>query len=75
LAGTAIASFQENVFMKTILIAALVGVAVAGVIYYLNDREGAEKLMGDIKDNATDAFNKISGNLGKMKEKADGVMA
>lgn len=61
--------------MKTILVAALVGVAVAGVIYYLNDREGAEKLMGDIKDNASDALSKITDSFGKVKEKADGVMA
>ena len=61
--------------MKTILVAALVGVAVAGVIYYLNDREGAEKLMGDIKGNASDALNKITSSIGKVKEQADGVMA
>lgn len=42
--------------MNKILLTVLIGAAVAGVVYYLYDKEGAEKMMGDIKDSATDAF-------------------
>lgn len=47
----------------------LVGAAVAGVIYYIVDREGAEELLGDVKDAAQDAYDKMNEGLAGVKSK------
>lgn len=56
--------------MGKFFLTVLVGAAVAGVVYYLYDKEGAEKLMGNVRDAATDAFDKASS---KFTKAADGV--
>lgn len=44
--------------MNKILIGALVCAAVAGLIYYLNDPEKVNDQLGDLKDKASDAFDR-----------------
>ena len=56
--------------MNKILLTVIIGAAVAGVLYYLYDREGAEKLMGDVKDAASDAFGQVKDRFGKSVEEA-----
>lgn len=51
--------------MNKILIGALVAAAVAGVVYYLYDQEGFNDTVSDLKDKATDTFNKVKDGLGK----------
>jgi dsDNA-binding SOS-regulon protein len=47
----------------------LVGAAVAGVIYYIVDREGAEELLGEVKGAAQDAYDKMNEGLAGVKSK------
>jgi hypothetical protein len=54
--------------MGKFFLTVLVGAAVAGVVYYLYDREGAEKLMGNVKDATTDAFGKITDKFSKTQD-------
>jgi hypothetical protein len=54
--------------MGKILLTVLIGAAVAGVVYYLVDEEGAKKVMGNIKDSATDAFDQIGKRFGKVTD-------
>ena len=56
--------------MNKVLLTVLIGAAVAGVVYYLYDKEGAEKLMGDVKDAASDAFNNVKDRFGKVADEA-----
>ncbi len=51
--------------MSKLFMTVLIGAAVAGVVYYLYDREGAEKLMGNVKDAASDAFDKATDHFTK----------
>lgn len=44
--------------MNKILVGALVCAAVAAVVYYLNDPEKVNDQLGDLKDKASDAFDK-----------------
>lgn len=60
--------------MNKVLLTVLVGAAVAGVVYYLLDEEGAKKLATNIKDAATDAYDKVSESLGKAKNQAADAM-
>ncbi|HWJ27585.1 MAG TPA: hypothetical protein VNS32_13655 [Flavisolibacter sp.] len=53
--------------MGKLLLTALAGAAVAGIVYYLIDEEGAKKMMGDIKDAASDAYNKMNDHWGKVE--------
>lgn len=47
----------------------LVGAAVAGVIYYIVDREGAEELLGEVKDAAQDAYDKMNEGIANVNRK------
>lgn len=47
----------------------LVGAAVAGVIYYIVDREGAEELLGEVKDAAQDAYDKMNEGIASVNRK------
>jgi hypothetical protein len=60
--------------MNKILLTVLIGAAVAGVVYYLYDKEGAEKMMGDIKDSATDAFGQVKDKFSKTSNDMAGSM-
>ena len=42
--------------MKGLLATIVIGAAVAGVVYYLLDKEGAEELYTDLKDKAKGAY-------------------
>jgi hypothetical protein len=53
----------------------VLGAAVAGVIYYLLDKEGAEKLYSEVKDTAKDAYDKVNDQLGDLKKKASDSVA
>jgi hypothetical protein len=55
--------------MKGLITTILVGAAVAGLIYYLRDKEGAEKTLGEIRDAATDAYGKMTSKLGKVQDR------
>lgn len=54
--------------MGKILLTALAAGAVAGIVYYLIDEEGAKKMMGNIKDAATDAYDKMNEHWGKVEK-------
>jgi|GraSoiStandDraft_46_1057282.scaffolds.fasta_scaffold2388574_1 hypothetical protein len=54
--------------MNKVLLTVLIGAAVAGVVYYLYDKESAEKLMGDVKDAASDAFNNVKDRFNKASD-------
>ena len=69
-AGTRIACTIENTKMKKILLGALVCAAVAGVVYYLNNPEKVNEQLGDLKDKASDAFDKVKDSLGKTQKSA-----
>ncbi|HWJ92561.1 MAG TPA: YtxH domain-containing protein [Flavisolibacter sp.] len=56
--------------MKKILLGALVCAAVAGVVYYLNNPEKFNEQLGDLKDKASDAFDKVKDGLGKTQKSA-----
>lgn len=60
--------------MKKILLGALVCAAVAGVVYYLYDKEGATDKLSDLKDKATDAFDKVKDGIGKGQRMANQSM-
>ncbi|HEV7620135.1 MAG TPA: YtxH domain-containing protein [Flavisolibacter sp.] len=60
--------------MNKILLTVIIGAAVAGVVYYLYDREGAEKLMADVKDAASDALEQITDHISKVGEDAANAM-
>jgi hypothetical protein len=57
--------------MKGLIATILVGAAVAGVIYYLVDREGAEDLLNNAKDSASNAFDKVKDSFGKVSGKVN----
>ena len=57
--------------MKNILIAALVvGVAAAGVILYLNNRDELAETWDELSDSAEDAYDKVDSKMSKAKKKA-----
>jgi uncharacterized protein YdbL (DUF1318 family) len=60
--------------MGKILLTVLIGAAVAGVVYYLVDEEGAKKVMGNIKDAATDAYDQIGKKFGKVTDDVNSAM-
>ena len=70
--GIRIALLQKIIVMK-LLTTILVGAAVAGVIYYLVDREGAEELLGEVSDAAKDAYGKMNDSLADVKQKFTGA--
>ncbi|GAC1426605.1 MAG: hypothetical protein NVS1B13_14140 [Flavisolibacter sp.] len=55
--------------MKKILLVALIGAAVAGVVYYLNDPEKFADTVDDLKDKAGDAFDKAKKTFSKSEDK------
>jgi hypothetical protein len=57
--------------MKNILITALVvGVAAAGVILYLNNRDEVSETWDELSDSAEDAYDKADSKMSKAKRKA-----
>lgn len=57
--------------MKNILIAAfVVGVATAGVILYLNNRDSVSEALDDISDSAEEAYGKAKSKVTNAKQKA-----
>ena len=44
--------------MNKLFIASILGVAIAGVLYYMYDKKGAEKLIDNILDSATSTIEK-----------------
>ncbi len=57
--------------MKNILIAALVvGVAAAGVILYLNNRDELSETWDELSDSAEDAYDKANSKMSNAKRKA-----
>ena len=57
--------------MKNILIAALVvGVAAAGVILYLNNKDEVSETWDELSDSAEDAYDKMNSKMTKAKRKA-----
>jgi len=54
--------------MKKILVGALVCAAVAGIVYYLNDPEKFNEKVGDLKNKADDALNKVKSGLSKAEK-------
>jgi hypothetical protein len=63
-------NYLQTQHMNKILLGALVCVAVAGVVYYLNNPEKVNDQLSGLKDKASDALGKAKDSLGK---KADGV--
>ena len=57
--------------MKKILIGALVCAAVAGVIYYLNDPESFNDTVDDLKDKASDTYNKVKKGVSKSQDELE----
>ncbi|MGN6619329.1 MAG: hypothetical protein ACTHJ5_19290 [Ilyomonas sp.] len=58
--------------MKNILIAALVvGVAAAGVILYLNNRDELSETWDELSDSAEDAYDKANSKMSNAKRKAE----
>ncbi len=56
--------------MNKIWLSISIGLAVAGVVYFLYEKEDAEKLMGDIKNAASDAIGQITHHFSSVGEKA-----
>jgi hypothetical protein len=53
----------------------LAGAAVAGIIYYLIDKEGAEELLADAREAAKDAYDKMNEGLSDVTRKVSETMA
>lgn len=56
--------------MGKILLGALIGAAVAGVVYYVYHTEEVDNQLGNLKDKASDALDKAKSIFTK---RADGV--
>ena len=56
--------------MNKVLLSVTIGIAVAGVVYFLYDKEDAEKLMADIKNAASDALGQITDHFSSVGERA-----
>lgn len=57
--------------MKNILIAAfVVGVATAGVILYLTNRDTVSEALDDVSDSAEEAYDKAKSKMGDARQKA-----
>lgn len=61
--------------MKGLLATIVIGAAVAGVVYYLLDKEGAEELYTDLKDKAKGAYDDAAEKIAGLKREANGVSA
>ncbi len=58
--------------MKKLLIASIIaGVAVAGLLYYLQDSFGEKKTADDIEDAAEDAYDTMNKHIGKVERHFD----
>ena len=55
--------------MNKVLIGALVLVGVAAVAYYLSDPDRANEQLGDLKDKASDAFDKAKNTLNREADR------
>lgn len=61
--------------MKNILIAATVlGVAAAGIILYMRNRDRVDTAIADVKDNARNAFRKLNKQARKAEKNANQPM-
>src|SRR5688500_13578494 len=67
--GTSLAILLKTTIMK-LLTTIVLGAAVAGVIYYLIDKEGAEELFSEVKDKAKDAYGKVNEEISNLKQKS-----
>lgn len=56
--------------MNKIILGILVGAAVAGIVYYLNDPEEAKSKLDDLKNKANDAFDSAKDYLSKKADEA-----
>ncbi|HEU0110770.1 MAG TPA: hypothetical protein VFQ73_07825 [Flavisolibacter sp.] len=61
--------------MKGLLATIVIGAAVACVVYYLLDKEGAEELYTDLKDKAKGADDDAAEKIAGLKREANGVSA
>ena len=59
--------------MKKILLGALVCAAVAGVVYYMYDKEKFNETLGDLKDKADDALGKVKDRFSKAEKDLQSV--
>ena len=63
---------MKIVTMKKLLIASIIaGVAVVGLLYYLQDSLGEKKTADEVGDAAEDAYNTMNKHIGRVERKFD----
>ena len=54
--------------MNKILAGVIIGAAIAGVVYYMYNQEEVDEQLGNLKDKASDALDKLKNKYGKQAE-------